>query len=62
MEGQWENPKRATTSEQKREVIEDIFHRWVASPHLRLGQLLINLHPGIDLFHVEDFDLIPPQG
>ena len=54
-----ENPMRAVTPEQKREVIEDVYHAWVARPDLHLCQLLTNLHPDQDLFCVEDFVLVP---
>ena len=50
--------KRATTPEQKRSVIEQIYAAWLAHPQLRLGQLVCNLSPEADPFNIEDFDLV----
>ena len=53
---------RAATPEQKRAVVERILRVWQAQPHLRLGQLLVNLAPGNQpnspLYYVEDEDLV----
>jgi hypothetical protein len=48
---------RAVTPEAKRAIIERLLAAWLASPHLRLGQLLEGrMHrQGVgDMFYVED--------
>jgi hypothetical protein len=53
--------KRATTDEQKREIIERLYQMWIENPQLRLGQLIGNVfhYPsGIDPYHWEDYDFI----
>ena len=47
---------RATTHEQKRELIEQVYALWCAHPELRLGQLLNNVSS--DLYYKEDFPLV----
>lgn len=47
---------RAQTPEQKREVIERIYAAWLAQPHLRLGQFIMNAVE--DPYYVEDFALV----
>jgi len=54
---------RADTDEKKRVVIDRILTVWKRNPHLRLGQLLVNLTlPNIDaidrLFYIEDEELV----
>jgi hypothetical protein len=48
--------RRALTPDMKRAVLRTIEKAWLASPELRLGQLLCNAS-GHDLFYVEDHDL-----
>jgi hypothetical protein len=40
---------RALTDEQKREVLDRIYVAWVAMPHQRLGQLIVNSLGDIDV-------------
>ena len=47
---------RATTHEQKRELIERLYTLWCAHPELRLGQLLGNVSS--DLYFTEDIPLV----
>ena len=49
-------PRRATTDEEKRVVLERLYVLWCAHPELRLGQLLANVSS--DLYYTEDFPLI----
>ena len=48
---------RATLNFQKREVIQSILETWMATPHLRLGQLLMN---SLSIKQVETEDKFPP--
>jgi len=52
--------KRATTSAQKREVIESLLAIWESRPELRLLQLILNFYPDNDGFSycVEDYDFV----
>ncbi len=63
--------QRATTEQQKREVIERLYTAWLKMPDLRLGQLIGNtknhfnqnrtsdLDKHMDfLFYIEDFGLV----
>lgn len=50
-------PGRATTLEQKQEVINRLHTLWKTYPELRLGQLLLNIFR-FDFYQVEDFELI----
>lgn len=42
--------------------IKPILHHlekvWINQPDLRLGQLLVNLADPIDIFYIEDYDLL----
>lgn len=50
---------RASTPEQKREVIERLYAAWCEQPDMRLGQLIQNSVLGdIAVFYVEDYRLI----
>jgi hypothetical protein len=51
------NTKRAITSAQKQECLGRLFRLWIASPELRLGQLLLNCFQA-DFYAIEDFDLL----
>lgn len=54
--------KRAETPEEKKAILDRLERVWLAHPHLRLGQLLANMGPGVrpnpDLYYAEDEDLI----
>jgi hypothetical protein len=50
--------KRALHPWQKRQVIEDLFSFWVDHPELRFGQLIVNYQGNMDLYYIEDFDII----
>jgi hypothetical protein len=55
--------KRATTPEQKHEIIERLLNVWLSVPELRLGQLIDNGIPfradgESDIFYIEDYELI----
>lgn len=53
--------KRATSPEQKKEIVEDLLSIWLRNPSLRLGQLIGNVYhapSGGDPYHVEDYDFI----
>ena len=45
---------RAATPEQKRAVIERLYAAWLATQHLRLGQMIACAVRGGDPFYVED--------
>ena len=47
---------RASTDEQKRDVIERLYVLWRTHPELRLGQLLGNV--SLDIYYEEDFHLL----
>lgn len=47
-----ERHERATTPEQKREVIDRLYAAWLKVPDLRLGQFLSNAVS--EIFYVED--------
>lgn len=47
---------RATTDEQKRNVVERVYALWIAHPELRLGQLLGNVFR--EMYYVEDIELV----
>jgi len=49
-------PRRATTDEEKRVVLERLYALWHAHPEVRLGQLLGNVSS--DLYYQEDFPLV----
>lgn len=52
---------RATTPEQKKQIVEDLLSIWLDNPGLRLGQLIGNVYhapTGGDPYHVEDYDFI----
>ena len=51
--------KRATTPEQKKEICDLLYKKWLENPELRLGQLLCLLKDDtIDIFYIEDYDLV----
>lgn len=60
--------KRATTDEQKKEILEDLLSIWKENPDLRLTQLIGNVYPcgpddmdGHDdpyFVYAEDYDFI----
>jgi hypothetical protein len=51
---------RANTDAEKKEIIDRVYRAWLASPQLRLGQLLECAKPNRldDLFNIEDYDLV----
>jgi hypothetical protein len=53
---------RATTDEQKEEVLARILAVWKQYPHERLGQFLHNCYSPVtghnDPFYVEDYELV----
>lgn len=53
------NPKRAKSYSQKKEVIDELFRLWTQKENedLRLTQMIVNA-TSTDPFYVEDFDLI----
>lgn len=46
------------TSEHKKEILNNIYAIWSQTQHLRLGQLLTVACKEVDLFYVEDAQLI----
>lgn len=53
--------KRATSPDQKKEVLGRLEKLWLKNPNLRLGQLIGNVYhypSGIDPYHDEDYDFI----
>lgn len=51
--------KRAITDDEKRFVMNGLTEAWINAPkNMRLGQLLLNSHPGGDIFYVECYDLL----
>lgn len=49
---------RATTPEQRREVVERLLAVWERHPELRLGQLVCSAGNRHDPFYTEDFELV----
>ena len=51
---------RANTPEEKKQILDNIYYAWLATPDLRLGQLLECAKPQHldDLFYIEDLDLL----
>ena len=49
---------RAITDEQKEEVIDRLLTAWKKQPKQRLGQLIYNVCYPMDIFYIEDYDLI----
>ena len=52
------NTRRASDHDAKRLVCEMLLAAWQNQPELRLGQLLVNALGDVDLFYVDDFDLV----
>lgn len=50
--------KRACSPQQKKEIMERLYAVWINNPELRLGQLLYNAFPNVDIFYIEDEDFI----
>lgn len=53
--------KRATTDEQKKEIMEDLLSIWKEHPDMRFAQLIGNVYhipSGADPYHVEDYDFV----
>ena len=50
--------KRATTAERKQEVLSKLLDIWQQYPQLRFCQLLYIVTNGVDIFNIEDFDLV----
>jgi uncharacterized protein YihD (DUF1040 family) len=40
------------------QVIQELRAAWMANPNQRLGQFLVNVANDVDLFYIEDADLI----
>lgn len=49
---------RAITDQQKRQMLEQLLQEWKSCPHERLGQFLTNAARELDVFYVEDFELL----
>jgi hypothetical protein len=49
--------KRATTDEEKREIVERLYKLWTHEKFMRLSQLMLNVYRQ-DFYHVEDYDFL----
>jgi len=48
---------RASSTEEKKDIINRLYNLWLCKPELRLGQLIVNSIDR-DLFYIEDDTLI----